>query len=137
MSFLQQYHKHGYFVVEDLFSHAETSALQTRTAEIAEGRAADFPDGDVELEPGTAERSLATLRKINRCAENDPLFLAAAQNTRILDIVESLVGADVKLFGSQCFMKPPGGVEKPYHQDSAYFTIDPPRSLPVGSRWTM
>jgi ectoine hydroxylase-related dioxygenase (phytanoyl-CoA dioxygenase family) len=23
-------------------------------------------------------------------------------------------------------MKPPGGVEKPYHQDSAYFSIEPP-----------
>jgi phytanoyl-CoA hydroxylase len=31
----------------------------------------------------------------------------------------------VKLFESQLFMKPPGGVEKPYHQDSAYFTIEP------------
>jgi phytanoyl-CoA hydroxylase len=38
---------------------------------------------------------------------------------------DSLIDGDIKLFGSQCFMKPPGGIEKPYHQDSAYFTIKP------------
>jgi len=41
---------------------------------------------------------------------------------------ERLIGGDIKLFGSQCFMKPPGGIEKPYHQDSTYFAIQP-RSL--------
>ena len=65
------------------------------------------------------------IRKINRCAECDEVFLALATNSRILDIVESLIGPDIKLFGSQCFMKPPGGIEKPYHQDSAYFSIEP------------
>lgn len=48
-----------------------------------------------------------------------------ATNPQILDIVESLIEPDIKLFGSQCFMKPPGGIEKPYHQDSACFAIEP------------
>ena len=51
--------------------------------------------------------------------------MAHAANDQILDIVESLIGPDIKLFGSQCFMKPPGGIAKPWHQDSAYFYVEP------------
>ena len=68
---------------------------------------------------------LLTVRKINDCAAHDDLFLRYAKCDRILNVVQALLGADLKLFGSQAFMKPPGGVEKPYHQDSAYFSIEP------------
>ena len=42
-----------------------------------------------------------------------------------MKVVTALLGPDIMLFGDQTFMKPPGGVEKPYHQDSAYFKIEP------------
>ena len=130
------YRERGFLVVENLLSPTETELLRQRTRDIAEGRVPEFPLSDVELEPGAEDMSnmdgqsvpttcLKRVRKLNRCAENDPVFLSHAKNDRILDVVESLIGPDIMLFDSQCFMKPPGGVEKPYHQDSAYFTLEP------------
>jgi phytanoyl-CoA hydroxylase len=119
-SLVAQYAREGFFSVEHVLSAAELELLRQRMDEISAGRVPSFPTANIEFEPGAA-----VARKINRCAECDEGFMAHAMNPRILDIIESLIGPDIKLFGSQCFMKPPGGVEKPYHQDSAYFTIEP------------
>jgi phytanoyl-CoA hydroxylase len=123
-----KYAERGYLVVADLWPADHIAGLRARMESIAEGDAAGFAAGDIELEPDSK-----AVRKINRCAQNDPLFRAHAADGRILDIVESLIGPDIKLFDSQCFMKPPGGVEKPYHQDSAYFCIEP---LDLVTCWT-
>ncbi len=117
---LTQYKSDGYVVVKEILSASELQKLRDRMTEISAGRVPSFPNDNIEYEPGSSDA-----RKINQCAQHDEVFMAHATNPRILDVVESLIGPDIKLFGSQCFMKPPGGVEKPYHQDSAYFTIEP------------
>lgn len=114
------YNNDGFVVVNEVLSSGELETLRNRMAEISAGQVPSFPTDNIEFEPGAS-----VPRKINQCAQHDELFMAHATNPRILDIVETLIGPDIKLFGSQCFMKPPGGVEKPYHQDSAYFTIEP------------
>lgn len=50
-------------------------------------------------------------------------FLASALDTRLLDLVEAMIGPDVELFmDGQCLYKEPvGGHPKNLHQDSAYF----------------
>ena len=123
---LEEYKRNGFVVMEDMLSREQLEALRERITAVAEGRVPGFPEKDIEFEPSTdgSSRSSA-IRKINRCAENDSVFLEHASNPRILGVVDTLIGSDIKLFASQCFMKPPGGVEKPYHQDSAYFTIEP------------
>ena len=120
MSIAEQYEAEGYLVLEGLLSEKHIGGLRARMEEIAEGTASDFPAEAIEHEPASR-----AIRKINRCAENDSVFRAHAEHSAILDVVESLIGPDIKLFASQCFMKPPGGVEKPWHQDSAYFCIQP------------
>lgn len=124
---IEHYEQNGYVTVDALLTTDELETLCRRTIEIAEGCVPAFPAENIEFEPGAnGAGNASAVRKINRCAEDDDVFLALATQSRILDIVESLIGPDIKLFGSQCFMKPAGGVEKPYHQDSAYFTIEPP-----------
>lgn len=119
------YESQGHITVENMLTPDEVELLRTRIGDIALGKV-PFPQADVEFEPTReGDTQPPAARKINRCAENDEVFLACAANPKILDIVEKLIGPDIKLFGSQCFMKPPGGIEKPYHQDSAYFTIEP------------
>lgn len=123
---IERYRADGYLVVESLLSPDEVETLRTRTEKIASGSVPGYPREDIELEPGgDGALRLATVRKLNRCAENDPVFRAHACHERILDVVQRLIGPDIKLYGSQLFMKPPGGVEKPYHQDSPYFPIEP------------
>lgn len=119
-AFADSYATQGYIVVENLLTNEEVEVLRKRTQDIIEGRT-DYPASDIELEPGAN----GTVRKLNQCTANDPVYRAHASNEKILAIVESLIGPDIKLFGSQAFLKPPGGIEKPYHQDSAYFPIEP------------
>ena len=120
-----EYEEHGFFTVERLFTPSDLKELSQRTTDIAEGRVKDFPSSLIELEPNAEIQNAKTVRKINDCARNDSVFARYAANEKILDIVQEVLGPDIKLFGSQCFMKPPGGVEKPYHQDSPYFSIAP------------
>ena len=124
--YVEQYRQDGFLVVENLISPDDIKRLRDRTRDIASGDIS-YPRDLIELEPGSAGKSidLTNVRKLNKCAETDPVFLAHARHERILEIVATLIGEDIKLFASQCFMKPPGGIEKPYHQDSAYFTIEP------------
>lgn len=120
------YEQYGFLIREKLLTVSEIESLRLRMTQIADGLIPAFPAGQIEYEPsanGTTNHS--AVRKINQCAEHDHVFRTHAKNPRILDVVESLIGPDIKLFGSQCFMKPPGGIEKPYHQDSAYFPIEP------------
>ncbi len=115
-----EYTERGYLVCDRALPANRVAELRNRMQAIADGQVPDFPAADIELEPGSR-----AVRKINRCAENDPLFRSHAADPAILEIVAALIGPDIKLFGSQCFMKPPGGVAKPWHQDSAYFPIEP------------
>lgn len=122
---VMQYQLDGFLVKDNLLPGDLIATLRERITDIGAGRVSDFPQSDIEFEPTSNGGVSTTPRKINRCAENDSVFMSAASRNEILDIVEPLIGPDIKLFGSQCFMKPPGGVQKPYHQDSAYFTIEP------------
>ena len=121
-----QFEANGFLVLPEMLMTDEIEQLRERTREIAEGRVQGFPTDQIEYEPGKQGiRELSAVRKINSPATADDLFREFASHPTILDIIERLLGPDIKLFGSQAFMKPPGGVEKPYHQDSPYFSINP------------
>ena len=123
---ITQFEETGQLTVESLISETQLDVVRDRMGAIAEGRI-DFPAAKLEYEPDAGDDRPATerLRKINEAAAHDSVFMEHALNPAILDVIEDLLGPDVKLFGDQMFVKPPGGVEKTYHQDSAYFHIAP------------
>ena len=123
---VRQFESQGFLVVENLLGESEVDGLTQRMQDLVDGTV-PFPQDSLEWEPGTdpQNRGANTLRKINSCAEHDSFFVEHASKPAILDVIESLLGSDIKLFGDQAFIKPPGGSEKTYHQDSAYFAIEP------------
>ena len=123
---VEEYEENGYIVVEDLFDDSELETILGRIEEIAAGNT-EFPAACIEYEPNrdSAAAPIDKLRKINQPARHDPLFLQHARNPKLLDVAESLLGPDVKFYDDQLFVKPPGGMEKAYHQDSPYFKIEP------------
>src|SRR5205814_122441 len=69
----------------------------------------------------------AKVRKVDGLVENDEMYRALAQDPRLIGILSDLLGPDIKLFRNSLMMKPAHhGSAKPYHQDSAYWSIDPP-----------
>ncbi len=121
-----EFARDGHLVVPGLLTQQEIQQLNARVEEIAAGRS-NFPHACIEFEPSAADHAMRidNLRKLNHCAAHDELFLTHASNPAILDVVACLIGPDIKLFDDQLFLKPPGGIEKTYHQDSPYFTIEP------------
>ena len=129
-----QYEEDGYFVMEGLMTDEEVEELRVEAERIAAGEV-DFPVELVEFEPHAASETppLGRLRKINECAFNNAVFLEHARNAKLLEAAAAVLGPDLKLFGDQMFIKPPGGMEKTYHQDSPYFTIEP---MALVTGWT-
>ncbi len=130
---IDSYKRDGHLIVENVVAEEELDALRKRTDQIATGEV-PYPVESLEYEPTAKgdERSLASLRKINK-PSLDAVLAAHTRHTGNLEIVEKLIGPDVKLFGDQFFIKPPGGIEKTYHQDSPYFKIEP---MALVTAWT-
>lgn len=56
----------------------------------------------------------------------DPFWVRLVTDERLLDIVESFIGADIALFASHYIAKPPGeGQPVLWHQDGVYWPISP------------
>jgi phytanoyl-CoA hydroxylase len=128
----KQFERDGFIVVENLLSPAELRKLKKRVADIGNGKLDHVPKDRFEVEPAVvsgkakAKSRMESLRKINDLTRYDDVFLEAAKNARILDAVEAILGPNLKIFGDQFFVKPAKfGIEKPYHQDHAYFSVEP------------
>ncbi len=129
-----QFGEDGVLVIEDLLDADEVEALLARAEWVASGRARHIPvrllqqEPDVNAGKAAAGAFADTLRKMSHLAFFDDVFEFHARNPKILDVIESLLGPDLKLYQDQWFMKPPRiGSRQPYHQDMPLgFHIDPP-----------
>ncbi len=62
----------------------------------------------------------------NEGVRGNKAFFEFATDPELLDLVESVIGPDLILWGAQVFCKPPGdGMEVPWHQDGEYWPIRP------------
>jgi phytanoyl-CoA hydroxylase len=129
------YERDGFVAVPQLLSQEEVEALRRRTEEIILGEISMPSEFEkyIQIEPALAGRELegrerlGAVRKLWQLWKFDPVFEALIRHPAILDVVESLLGPDIKFFGDQMLLKPPfHGSAKPYHQDSPYWPIDPP-----------
>jgi len=67
-------------------------------------------------------RDARVLRKLDNPVYERPVFRRLAAESRLLAVVEQLIGPGLRVWFSQVFLKPPGGGgPKPVHQDNFYF----------------
>ncbi len=106
--------------------------------------APDLPDTPRfgQLAMGEAVDSLAELprqarselvRKFMGFVDSHPPLAAVAQHPPLVQTVERIVGSQPRLFQDMAMIKPPGGREKPWHQDHAYFNL--PLDTRVVAAW--
>jgi len=70
------------------------------------------------------------LRVMFNLTHRDPFFWSHATRPEIVDTVENLIGPDVIYYTDQLFVKGAyNGTAVPWHQDSAYWPVDPPALL--------
>jgi phytanoyl-CoA hydroxylase len=76
------------------------------------------------------EVDLKVRKYMNFSKRHDTLKKFVSAGHRIHGVVESLIGANPLLFQEMALVKPPLiGTEKPWHQDNAYFSVDPLDSI--------
>lgn len=121
----------GFLAVPHLLSKDEVEALKRRVNAIILDEV-PFPREHITLEPVLAGEQheeiplTQRVRKIIHLTRYDPVFQEYARHPKIVGVVCDLLGPDIKLYVDQLLMKPPFyGSAKPYHQDSAYFPIEP------------
>ncbi|MGI9500320.1 MAG: phytanoyl-CoA dioxygenase family protein [Geminicoccaceae bacterium] len=73
------------------------------------------------------------VRKVMGFVDRNPGLKALAEHADVMTLVTELIGAPPRLFQEMALIKPPGGREKPWHQDQAYFNL--PLNTPVLGIW--
>jgi ectoine hydroxylase-related dioxygenase (phytanoyl-CoA dioxygenase family) len=117
-----QYFREGYVVIERLFDAADLARVDDTIREMTDRAIASGGDAKVmEFEPQACD-GRRVCRRIYHPFEQHEAFRALAEDARMLDRVESLIGRDINLQHSKLNMKPArvGSVVE-WHQDLAYF----------------
>lgn len=128
----QHYEDKGYIIVPNILNEDEIERYKKRAREIALG---DFPEEhkkrivhDVRVAKGLykPEDPEMGIWKFLNPDKFDKLFHDFAYTPRVLDVLEGIIGPDIKSFLSMFIYKPPGlpSVHH-YHQDGLYFTFGP------------
>lgn len=128
---LKQYEEQGYFTVEGLFTAQEVEGVRNEIPKIV-ARYPDVPTELVQIEPTVAsgekkpESFELGVRKLSRMARHNEFFRNLAFLPKMVGIAKSILGPDIVLHQGQLLMKPPHfGGEKVWHQDNAYFRLEP------------
>lgn len=119
---LEHYRREGWLLVEGVLSGDELTEFDQVIRNVA---AAAFDGGNVapyvEVEPGDAGSDPAVRRILDPYARHEA-FRSIAHDPRIVDRVESLLGADLDLQHSKLNCKPARvGSPVEWHQDLAYY----------------
>ncbi|MBT4096442.1 MAG: phytanoyl-CoA dioxygenase family protein [Gemmatimonadetes bacterium] len=136
---LATFQRHGFLAVENAFSAEQISNAILAVDGLIAGERADFRG--IQFEPGHGDKQLldgaqrrVAVRKLMSFVDFDTRLHELAFDAELLKIVSQLMaGADPELFQDMALLKPPGGSEKPWHQDMAYFNV--PIETPVIGVW--
>jgi ectoine hydroxylase-related dioxygenase (phytanoyl-CoA dioxygenase family) len=119
---VEQYRREGYLVVERIFSAEDLAPVEAAIRELtAQALAGGDFSAVLELEPEPVDGERVP-RRIYSPYDQHAAFRALAEDARMLDRIESLIGPDLNLQHSKLNMKPAkvGSVVE-WHQDLAYF----------------
>ena len=73
------------------------------------------------LEPATRMRFVRKFMGFTR--EENPALKALAEDPALARVLGRILGGQPRLYQDMALIKPPGGREKPWHQDRAYFNL--------------
>ncbi len=136
---VSQFEREGFLAIENAFSLEQMQSAIVAMDELIDGKVDAFRG--VQFEPGmgdkdqlTGEQRHQAVRKLMSFVDHDQRLHALAFDADLLAVVSKLMaGSEPQLFQDMALLKPPGGSEKPWHQDMAYFNV--PIDTPVIGVW--
>ena len=113
----------GFVVLPDIFSGEELAALSREVDRVIGGKAEYLPAKDIVYEPDTQPPRVRNAFHLHNYSD---VFLRAARNPSLIDVLESILGKPLRLYASQVFAKPAYvGTTVPSHQDMPYWPFEP------------
>lgn len=142
-NYKRTFQENGFVVVPDIISQTELAELRVMVERLLDGSIRPLlpePDGrvredfDIQWEPAVKDDPAIPRRDKVRVSfhmcHTHPFFRDHATRPEIVNIVEALLDAPVRLYTDQMFVKPPHhGSEVPFHQDHAYWTALEPYNM--------
>ena len=130
---IASYRASGYLAIEDVLTAAELEELRRVTDEFVERSRAVAANNEIfDLEPGHSATS-PSVRRIKHPLTRHPIYAKYARHERILDIVESLLGPNLRSHNNKVNMKNHGdGSAVEWHQDWAFYPHTNDDLLEVG-----
>ena len=129
------YNDNGYLAVENVFSESEIDDLRRVTDEFVE-QARELtehtPVFDLDFEAGHSAQT-PKLRRITGPHKLHPVYDATMNNSNVLDVLERLIGPDIRLHHTKLNMKAPGGgAQVEWHTDWGFYPHTNDDVLEVG-----
>jgi len=125
------FERDGFLAYGPIISDEELEEVRARIEAIADG-ATNVPEDHIRLELDYLEGKLPGVRRRDAVwqmvglAKHDGIITNLVRHPRILDVVQSLLGPDIKYYSDQVLMKPARhGSAVNWHQDSYYWPIEP------------
>jgi len=135
---VREFHENGFVAIENVFAPLDIEGAIQGIHDLIGGKNSRF--NSIEFEAVTEKKSLAPaerepyVRAISYFIDYDERLRRLSVDQGFIAIVERLIGMKVRLIQDMALLKPPHlGREKPWHQDSAYFLLDPPDQI-IGAR---
>jgi phytanoyl-CoA hydroxylase len=116
-SFRQDYSTQGYLAVPDLVEPALVNRLLDETSAIVTGKRGNIPGVIHNTDPQAA---LANVLAVHFPHKVSPLMLEMLSHPPIVEILNLLIGPDVKAMQSMLFIKNAGKPGQAWHQDEFY-----------------
>ena len=127
---LQQFQRHGYLICDGFLAPAEVDHIaecymatveRLRQEEVLENvQSGGDADDDFQV------------YQVRTAHLQHPVFAMLIHDSRLLDLVEDLIGPDIRLIHYQGLYKPPlTGGEVGWHQDNYYFNVADNRTVSV------
>ena len=134
----QRIEDEGYLILENVLDADELESCRAEVRRLHElylelEEVGDPAARSFQIEPFSDERvrdGLPVLRKIENTDAFSKTFSDLAAHPKLVAVVKEILGSDLLLFRSTLMLKPAfHGSVHGLHQDSAYWPIDPPRSV--------
>lgn len=128
---IESFKERGYLMVPDVVGPEKLAELRAVTDEMV-ARADAAPDALIHDIGESAGRPY--VRRLKSPHRHHPFFDQLVRDAGVLDIVEDLIGGDIRLYGTKLNLKLPSGVGDAieWHQDWAFYPHTNDNILAVG-----
>lgn len=137
---IDQYHELGYLVINnavgrETLADAEQALATLIDSDDCDPRCIQFEKWAAHrLNDLTREQKQDAVRKFMDFTDKDPRLHAVAYDHHLVELIRRIVGSpELEILQEMALIKAPGGREKPWHQDRAYFNVA--ANVPIVGTW--